>query len=174
MSAWNRFFLSPLRVPRDQGLTRPKVLILVPFREAALRTVNTMISLLLPSGEVSSLVWSVPACSSDVQPPPQGQVSHRKRFQEEFSEPTPEPPRLPKPGNAYRVLLGDRLVTVAPPSQPFLPSLFSSSSSFSFSSLSSSSSSFSLSSLSSSSSSSLSPFSLSSFSFLPGDVCRQH
>ena len=140
-------------MPRDQGLTRPKVLILVPFREAALRTVNTMISLLLPPGEVSSLVWSVAACSSDFQPPPQGQVSHRKRFQEEFSEPTPEPPRLPKPGNAYCVLLGYRLVTVvSPPSQPFSP----------FSIL-----------LVLSSSSFLSSFSLSSFSFLPGHVWRQ-
>ena len=31
---------------RDQGITRPKVLILLPFREAALRTVNIMIQLL--------------------------------------------------------------------------------------------------------------------------------
>lgn len=38
--------------PRDQGLTRPKVLILVPFREAARRTVDMLISLLLPKGQV--------------------------------------------------------------------------------------------------------------------------
>ena len=37
----------------DQGLTRPKVLILLPFRECALRTVNMMVELLFPSGEVS-------------------------------------------------------------------------------------------------------------------------
>ena len=40
------------RAPRDQGLMRPKVLIIVPFREAALRTVNTLISLLIPKGQV--------------------------------------------------------------------------------------------------------------------------
>lgn len=55
-----------LEEPRDQGLTRPKVLILVPFREAALRTVNLLIQLLLPKGE--------------------GQVNNRKRFLDEFSE----------------------------------------------------------------------------------------
>lgn len=37
---------------RDHGLTRPKVLILVPFREAALRTVNMLIRLLLLEGQV--------------------------------------------------------------------------------------------------------------------------
>ena len=33
---------------RDQGLTRPKVLILVPFRDCALRIVNLLIQLALP------------------------------------------------------------------------------------------------------------------------------
>ena len=37
---------------RDQGLTRPKVLVVLPFREAALRTVNTIINLVVPQGEV--------------------------------------------------------------------------------------------------------------------------
>ena len=36
----------------DQGFTRPKVLILLPFREAAYRTVTTLMSLLLAEGEV--------------------------------------------------------------------------------------------------------------------------
>ncbi|KAK3581418.1 hypothetical protein CHS0354_016280 [Potamilus streckersoni] len=49
---------------RDHGLTRPKVLILVPFRESALRIVNTMVSLVLPTDEKF--------------------VSNKKRFQEEF------------------------------------------------------------------------------------------
>ncbi|KAL3875210.1 hypothetical protein ACJMK2_038135 [Sinanodonta woodiana] len=49
---------------RDHGLTRPKVLILVPFRESALRLVNTMVSLVLPTDEKF--------------------VSNKKRFQEEF------------------------------------------------------------------------------------------
>ena len=37
---------------RDHGLTRPKVLIMVPFRDAALRIVNVFIKLLTQSGEV--------------------------------------------------------------------------------------------------------------------------
>ena len=48
-------FLVYYRAPRDQGLTRPKVLILVPFREAALRTVNVLINLLVPHGQVGSI-----------------------------------------------------------------------------------------------------------------------
>jgi len=40
---------------RDQGLTRPKVLILVPFRESALRIVKAFISILLP-GEKANVV----------------------------------------------------------------------------------------------------------------------
>lgn len=36
---------------RDQGLTRPKVLILVPFRDAALRVINLLIQLALPIDE---------------------------------------------------------------------------------------------------------------------------
>ena len=38
---------------RDQGLTRPKVLIVVPFREAARRIVEIMIQLLNPSDQVT-------------------------------------------------------------------------------------------------------------------------
>lgn len=37
---------------RDQGLTRPKVLIVLPFRESALRVVNIMISLLKSDDQV--------------------------------------------------------------------------------------------------------------------------
>ena len=37
---------------RDQGLTRPKVLIVLPFREAALRVVNMMIGLLKSDDQV--------------------------------------------------------------------------------------------------------------------------
>ena len=37
---------------RDQGLTRPKVLIVVPFRESARRIVDMMIQLLNPSDQV--------------------------------------------------------------------------------------------------------------------------
>lgn len=37
---------------RDQGLTRPKVLILLPFRESALCVVNTISKLLIEEGQV--------------------------------------------------------------------------------------------------------------------------
>ncbi len=43
-----------IREVRDQGLTRPKILILLPFREAALRTVNMLISLIVPKGQVKA------------------------------------------------------------------------------------------------------------------------
>ncbi len=46
----------------DQGLTRPKVLILLPFREAALRTVNTLVELLLPKGEVGLTKFYLNVC----------------------------------------------------------------------------------------------------------------
>ncbi|XP_075879638.1 U3 small nucleolar RNA-associated protein 25 homolog [Nelusetta ayraudi] len=53
--------------PRDQGLTRPKVLILVPVRGGALRIVQTLIGLLETKGK--KIV-----------------VSNKKRFKEEFGE----------------------------------------------------------------------------------------
>ena len=37
---------------RDQGLTRPKVLILLPFRDSALHVVNTISKLLIEEGQV--------------------------------------------------------------------------------------------------------------------------
>lgn len=49
---------------RDQGLFRPKVLIIVPFRDSALRVINTLISLIYP--EMGS------------------KVMHYNRFAEEF------------------------------------------------------------------------------------------
>ncbi|XP_057716094.1 U3 small nucleolar RNA-associated protein 25 homolog [Corythoichthys intestinalis] len=53
--------------PRDQGLTRPKVLILVPFRGGVLLIVQTLISLLESKGK--KVV-----------------VSNKKRFKEEFGQ----------------------------------------------------------------------------------------
>ncbi|GFS21628.1 U3 small nucleolar RNA-associated protein 25 [Elysia marginata] len=51
---------------RDQGLTRPKVLIVLPYRNRALKVVNLLISLLFGSEQAN--------------------VSNRKRFEEEYSE----------------------------------------------------------------------------------------
>lgn len=38
---------------RDQGLTRPKVLIVVPFRESAKRVIELMIQILCPTDQVN-------------------------------------------------------------------------------------------------------------------------
>ncbi|RMX40576.1 hypothetical protein pdam_00016584 [Pocillopora damicornis] len=51
---------------RDQGLTRPKILILVPFRDAALKVVEVIMHLICPEEG--------------------GQVMNKKRFYEEFGE----------------------------------------------------------------------------------------
>lgn len=37
---------------KDQGLTRPKVLILVPFRDSALKIVSAMMSIAVKPGKV--------------------------------------------------------------------------------------------------------------------------
>nr|XP_057946544.1 U3 small nucleolar RNA-associated protein 25 homolog isoform X1 [Doryrhamphus excisus] len=62
--------------PRDQGLTRPKVLILVPFRGAALHIIQTFINLLECKGK--KVV-----------------VSNKKRFKEEFGEDSDKKPHRP-------------------------------------------------------------------------------
>ena len=51
---------------RDQGFTRPKVLIIVPFKEAARRVVECIISLLHPQDK--------------------GNVSNRKRFNQDYAK----------------------------------------------------------------------------------------
>ncbi|KAJ7991039.1 hypothetical protein DPEC_G00293110 [Dallia pectoralis] len=63
----NKAGIEPEDEPRDQGLTRPKVLILVPFRDGALRVVQTIISLLETKGKKMD-------------------VSNKKRFKDEFGE----------------------------------------------------------------------------------------
>lgn len=50
---------------RDQGLVRPKVLVIVPFRDSALRIVQMMIDILVPNDK--------------------GQVFNKQRFMEDFS-----------------------------------------------------------------------------------------
>nr|XP_046269149.1 U3 small nucleolar RNA-associated protein 25 homolog [Scatophagus argus] len=79
----------PQEEPRDQGLTRPKVLILVPFRGGALQIVQTFISLLETKGK--KIV-----------------VSNKKRFKEEFGEGADDnPPNLQRPDDYYAIFSGN-------------------------------------------------------------------
>ncbi|KAL7889197.1 hypothetical protein AOLI_G00014550 [Acnodon oligacanthus] len=74
---------------RDQGLTRPKVLILVPIRDGALRVVQTFISLLEPKGKKMD-------------------VSNKKRFKDEFGEdPNAKPTNLHRPDDYNAVFSGN-------------------------------------------------------------------
>uniref|UniRef100_A0A3B4CA64 U3 small nucleolar RNA-associated protein 25 homolog n=1 Tax=Pygocentrus nattereri TaxID=42514 RepID=A0A3B4CA64_PYGNA len=74
---------------RDQGLTRPKVLILVPTRDGALRVVQTFISLLEPRGKKMD-------------------VSNKKRFKDEFGEdPNAKPTNLHRPDDYSAVFSGN-------------------------------------------------------------------
>lgn len=73
---------------RDQGLFRPKVLIVVPFRESALRVVNILTSLIFP--EMGA------------------KVAHYARFQEEFGgEGLYFPKRNPKPEDYEKTFAGN-------------------------------------------------------------------
>ncbi|XP_038250881.1 U3 small nucleolar RNA-associated protein 25 homolog isoform X2 [Dermochelys coriacea] len=75
---------------RDQGLTRPKVLIVVPFRESALRVVQIFISLL--ESESKKRI----------------DVSNKKRFKGEFgSDPDEKPPNLKRPEDYEAVFSGN-------------------------------------------------------------------
>ncbi|XP_048339451.1 U3 small nucleolar RNA-associated protein 25 homolog isoform X2 [Sphaerodactylus townsendi] len=75
---------------RDQGLTRPKVLIVVPFRESALRVVQIFISLLESVGKKKI------------------DVSNKKRFKGEFgSDPDEKPPNLKRPEDYDAVFAGN-------------------------------------------------------------------
>ncbi|XP_040916232.1 digestive organ expansion factor [Toxotes jaculatrix] len=80
---------APQDEPRDQGLTRPKVLILMPFRGGALRVVQTFISLLETKGK--KIV-----------------VNNKKRFKEEFGEEADDqPPNLKRPDDYSAVFTGN-------------------------------------------------------------------
>ncbi|CAL8285693.1 unnamed protein product [Lota lota] len=69
----------PQDEPRDQGLTRPKALILVPFRDAALRVAQTLIGLMESRNRMMD-------------------VSNKKRFKEEYGEEADDkPPKVQKP-----------------------------------------------------------------------------
>uniref|UniRef100_A0A8C2KVL1 U3 small nucleolar RNA-associated protein 25 homolog n=1 Tax=Cyprinus carpio TaxID=7962 RepID=A0A8C2KVL1_CYPCA len=74
---------------RDQGITRPKVLILVPFRDGVLRVVQTFITLLEPKGKKMD-------------------VSNKKRFKEEYGEePGESPPKLHRPDDYHAIFSGN-------------------------------------------------------------------
>ncbi|XP_062587252.1 U3 small nucleolar RNA-associated protein 25 homolog isoform X2 [Saccostrea cucullata] len=72
---------------RDQGLTRPKVLIVLPFRDSALKVVNLMMKLLM---------------SSD-----QSLVSNKKRFLTEYSEEDIPEKKVPKPEDFEATFAGN-------------------------------------------------------------------
>lgn len=77
---------------RDQGLFRTKVVIVAPFRESALRIVNTLIALLFPSNDTISAK----------------QVMHYNRFLEEFGGETLHfPQRNPKPEDYEQTFAGN-------------------------------------------------------------------
>ncbi|XP_068194653.1 U3 small nucleolar RNA-associated protein 25 homolog isoform X2 [Antennarius striatus] len=75
----------PQDEPRDQGLTRPKALILVPFRGGALRVVQTFISFLESKGKKVL-------------------VGNKKRFKEEFGEEADDKPSNLKRPDDYRAV----------------------------------------------------------------------
>ncbi|XP_025406367.1 digestive organ expansion factor homolog [Sipha flava] len=73
---------------RDQGLTRPKVLILVPFKDSAYRIINMIISLLSPKENFN--------------------VVHKNRFSEEFTGHELMLPRKnPKPEDFEKTFVGN-------------------------------------------------------------------
>ncbi|XP_023807504.1 digestive organ expansion factor homolog isoform X2 [Oryzias latipes] len=74
---------------RDQGLTRPKVLILLPFRSGALQVIHILLSLLETKGK--KIV-----------------VSNKKKFKEEFGEDADEkPPNLHRPDDYHAIFAGN-------------------------------------------------------------------
>lgn len=80
---------------RDQGLFRSKVLIVVPFRESALRIVNNIVRLLFPNADKE-------ADSSNPQ------VMHYKRFLTEYGgESLHFPKRNPKPEDYEHTFAGN-------------------------------------------------------------------
>lgn len=73
---------------RDQGLTRPKVLILVPFKDSAYRIINIIISLMSPKENFN--------------------VVHKNRFLEEFTgNELTLPKKNPKPEDFEKTFVGN-------------------------------------------------------------------
>lgn len=83
---------------RDQGLFRPKVLIMVPFRESALRIVKILIALMFPGGNREN--------SGGAAANPQ--VMHYKRFLDEYGGETLHfPKKNPKPEDYEQTFAGN-------------------------------------------------------------------
>ncbi|XP_063080065.1 U3 small nucleolar RNA-associated protein 25 homolog [Engraulis encrasicolus] len=75
---------------RDQGLTRPKALIVVPFRDGALQVVQTFIHLLEPKDKKKM------------------DVSNKKRFKDEFGDdPEDRPPKVARPDDYDAIFSGN-------------------------------------------------------------------
>ncbi|XP_011405161.2 PREDICTED: digestive organ expansion factor homolog [Amphimedon queenslandica] len=72
---------------RDQGLTRPKVLILVPFRHSALKIVSSMISILVTPGK--------------------GEVANRRKFFKLYGEDKESKPPDYKPDSYHQLFSGN-------------------------------------------------------------------
>ncbi|KAF0302899.1 Digestive organ expansion factor [Amphibalanus amphitrite] len=75
---------------RDQGLTRPKVLVVAPFKHSAYRIINTLISLLQPAGQSS--------------------VMRYKRFVQDFGDgdaPPPAPEKVSRPADFLATFAGN-------------------------------------------------------------------
>lgn len=80
---------------RDQGLFRTKVLIMVPFREAALRIVKILVSLVFPDGDKESAAGKA-------------QIMHYKRFLSEYGGETLHfPKKNPKPEDYEQTFAGN-------------------------------------------------------------------
>lgn len=73
--------LCPNSEYRDQGLTRPKALIVVPFRESALRIVKMMASLMTADQNEAKTF-----------------ITNKKRFLKEYGTESDEPIKGNKPG----------------------------------------------------------------------------
>ena len=89
---------------RDQGLVRPKVLILVPFRDSARRIVEIIEMLIFQNSSTVNSGTKNPKTKAATS-----NVAHRKRFQEEYgSEEQTEPETAGrKPPDYYRLFAGN-------------------------------------------------------------------
>jgi len=91
------FLQEPEPECRDQGFTRPRVLILVPFRNAAFRIINTIINEVgcFPVAkcvpDTNNVVFNASKLGLQLPEKHRQQVLHQQRFQEEFGPEADEP-----------------------------------------------------------------------------------